>query len=211
MAEIIPAIIARDFKDLETKLGVLDGLTRWRQLDVTDGLFASPTSFQEPDLLEELDGQGKIEVHLMIERPEYYLPKWLRVADRVIVHFEATEKLDEVLRYFTELPIESGLAVLLHTPLQKILPWVPHFKLIQLMGIAQIGAQGQPFDKKVIERVKFLRARFPDVTIAVDGGISLPNAKELLAAGVNNLVVGSAIWQAKDPVAALKKFQALLK
>ncbi|MEK7554105.1 MAG: HisA/HisF-related TIM barrel protein, partial [Patescibacteria group bacterium] len=69
--------------------------------------------------------------------------------------------------------------------------------------------QGQPFDKRVLEKIKTFRAQHPEVTLQVDGGVSIENAKELLNLGVSNLVVGSAIVRAKNPSAVIAKFESL--
>ena len=82
--------------------------------------------------------------------------------------------------------------------------------VVQLMGIAKLGEQGLPFDERVIRRVQILRQRLPNLAIAVDGGVNLDNAPTLIAAGATRLVVGSALWRAKDLPKALKQWQQLL-
>jgi ribulose-phosphate 3-epimerase len=80
---------------------------------------------------------------------------------------------------------------------------------VQFMGIAKIGAQGQPFDERVLEKVRVFHARHPDVPIQVDGGVSVKNAKKLLSSGVSTLVMGSGILRAKDPAALIAEIEAL--
>ena len=75
------------------------------------------------------------------------------------------------------------------------------------MGIERIGFQGEPFDHRVVQKIKALRAHFPHVTISVDGGVSLQTVPELVAAGANRLVVGSAIMNQPDIDAALADFE----
>lgn len=205
--EIIPAIIAPDFRSVEHKLNKIDGLTAWAQLDVMDGLFAPETSFNEPALLQELNGKVKIEAHLMIEEPESELPDWLLVTDRVIVHYEATQRLDEILDQINLSTVKAGVALLLPTPVEKIAAYLNKVDLIQLMGIKAIGYHGHPLDERVFEKIRLLRALNPDVKIAIDGGVNLDNAKRLIKAGATQLVIGSALWESKNLAATIKSFQ----
>src|SRR3989344_6081836 len=78
-------------------------------------------------------------------------------------------------------------------------------------SVVEIGEQGHSFDNRVLEKVKRLRALAPNVIIQIDGGVNLKTAKLAFEAGVDNLVVGSAIWQTPDPLISLKNFQSLLK
>ena len=77
------------------------------------------------------------------------------------------------------------------------------------MGIARIGRQGEPFDERVYEQVRVFRERHPDLPVQVDGGVSLKNAKKLLALGVSTLVIGSGILRAEDPITAVTAFENL--
>jgi ribulose-phosphate 3-epimerase len=211
MAEIIPAIIGRDFKEIKSKINQVEGLVHWVQIDIADGLFAPAYTWENSEDLFELNGKTKVEVHLMVEQPEHYVTDWLKVADRVIIHLESTYQLPLILKQFEPLPVKFGLALLLETPLEKLAEYQNQVDLIQLMSIEKIGRHGEGFDERAPARVKALRAKWPDVTISVDGGINLENGRRLVAAGADNLVVGSEIWNSQDVAATIKKFQKLLK
>ena len=207
--QIIPAIVPRDFKELADKLGRLEGLVEWAQIDIADGLFAPNITWENaPDLLQ-LDGKIKLEVHLMIEQPELYLAEWQKVVDRIIVHPEATAQLPQILKQLEHSPVKLGLALLLETPLETLAPYFESVKLIQLMSIAKIGHQGEPFAPAALERVRRLRELAPSVTISVDGGVSLENAQALVAAGADHLVIGSAIWQSGDVVKTINELKLI--
>ena len=77
------------------------------------------------------------------------------------------------------------------------------------MGIARIGRQGQPFDRRVFEKIKTFHAKHPEIVLQVDGGVSLENTHRLLAFGVSDLVVGSALLKAHDIADAFALFEAL--
>jgi pentose-5-phosphate-3-epimerase len=77
-------------------------------------------------------------------------------------------------------------------------PYIPKIDYVQFMGIATIGKQGEPFDRRVIERVQSFRRRHPEIPVQVDGGVTSRTAPELLFAGVSRLIVGHALQEAKD-------------
>ena len=77
------------------------------------------------------------------------------------------------------------------------------------MSIARIGRQGQPFDKRVFEKIKTFHAKYPEIILQVDGGVSLENAQRLISLGVSNLVVGSALLKVNDPSSEFAKFEKL--
>jgi ribulose-phosphate 3-epimerase len=79
--------------------------------------------------------------------------------------------------------------------------------VVQLMSIATIGSYGAGFQESVLEKIRALRKKYPSVTIEIDGGVSLENAKTLIDAGVNNLIVGSAIWNAGDIQKTIQDFK----
>ncbi len=208
MAEIIPAIVSHDFAVVRERVALLEGLSDWVHLDVADGLFVAGYTWQGAEQLQALDGKIKIEIHLMVEQPEKDLTDWLRVADRLLIHPESTEHLNEILNQASE-HVEIGLAILLETPLESLAEFLTRVKAVQLMGIKRLGQHGEPFEEAVISRVQFLRTRYPGVKISIDGGVNGETGRRCLAAGADRLVVGSAIWQSSDPLNVLRLLQTI--
>jgi len=211
--EIIPSIIAKEFSEIKDKISHLEGLTNWVEIDVIDGLLASNLTWpfglrQAPEDLKEIAGKIKIDAHLMIENPETVIEDWLDVADRLVVHYEATSDLDKIIELAGP-HISLALALELETPVEKIYPYLNKIKLMQLMSISKIGFAGQPFDEHVLEKIKTLKADWPDVKIIVDGGINLEIGQRLKEAGADGLVVGSQIWQSSSVEEVVKSFQNL--
>ena len=123
MTEIIPAILEQDFKIIAKKITQVEGLTNWVQIDVADGLFVPGYTWENFEDLNQVDGKIKIEVHLMIEQPEHYLADWMQVADRIIVHHEATENILKIIESFEPVPVKLGVALLLPTSLAVLEPY----------------------------------------------------------------------------------------
>jgi ribulose-phosphate 3-epimerase len=210
MAEIVPAILSENFADIARQLKLVEGKVAWAQIDIADGIFVPHHTWERADDLKEVEGKLKLEIHLMIDQPEHYIAEWLQVADRILVHPESTTQLTEIWRVMENRSVQLGVALLLDTPLEVIKPVAEHLALVQLMGIKKVGQQGQEFDEKVLERVTLLRERYPNVKISVDGGVSLSNAAQLVAAGADYLVVGSALWRTADPLATLQQFNDII-
>ena len=216
--EIIPAILPRDFAEIEEKIGLINGLAKTVQIDVCDGQFTSEPSWpyrkRDDDfekLIHEQEGfpgweDEDFEIDLMANRPEELVEDWVRAgASRIVIHIEAKGDVKKALVILGG-RVEIGLALSEGTSLDAIEPYCEHINFIQLMGIDQIGFQGQAFDEKVIGRIKEAKLKYPTLPISIDGGVSLDNARELIAAGADRLVVGSAIFDSDNPTEALERF-----
>ncbi|MFA6446075.1 MAG: hypothetical protein WCW14_02380 [Candidatus Paceibacterota bacterium] len=172
---------------------------------------------------DELD----YEIDLMVKDPEQVIDDWIRAgAKRIVIHFESTKFLKNILAELRKkyepmrenlLGIEIGLAIGLETPNTEIYPYLSRVDdeglmpvdFVQFMGIRHEGFQGEPFAEEVYGKIREMRARFPDIMISVDGGVSLEDAPKLLEAGANRLIAGSAVFGSKDIGSAIKAFQAL--
>ena len=208
--QIIPAIIGKDFDEVKKKIKRIEGLVEWIQVDVMDGIFTEALSWQCFDL----PGRDnlKVELHLMVKDPQINLDKWLEVGvDRILIHYESTDekKLEEILDELNDAEVEAGIALKLETPIDVIDTFIDKIDVVQLMSIATIGSYGQPFDERVYDKIRSLRAKYPGVTIEIDGGVSLDNAQKLIDAGADNLVVGSAIFKSKDIEETINNFKSL--
>jgi ribulose-phosphate 3-epimerase len=210
--EIIPAIMPQKFEDIEDLTSLVRYSVQTVQLDLMDGKYAPestwPFNYGTDRDLVALEAQDialpfwedmNYELDLMVERPEERLDTWLGIgASRVIFHYasihdwEKIKKIDLGVRNF----IELGLAITLHDDFESICTLIDDnvVDFIQVMGIAQIGYQGEPFEEESLEIISNLRERYPDITISVDGGVSLDTIADLYDAGVNRFVSGSGVY-----------------
>ena len=230
--EIIPAVMPRSLADLKEKMSLVKGLVPLVQIDVMDGVFVLeagwPYTAGGPQEFSKFSDEGEglplwkdidVEADLMVSDPRDVIDDWLRAgAKRVVVHVEGVEDVPTLL---SELSAsfagdhsaigmgELGLALNIDTSLDRITPFVEAVDFIQFMGIARIGFQEEPFDERVIEKIKRLRGKHPDTIISVDGGVHLDSTLRLLEAGANRLVVGSAIFESGDIKGTIEKFKHL--
>jgi ribulose-phosphate 3-epimerase len=233
MSIVIPAILPRSRSDLEEKLARLIDIRAVTavQIDAVDGRFATPACwpYTLPGALASFLRAGATLSHrdrftydadLMVDSPESAANAWSALgATRLTIHVESARSLSRTIealrthhghaRDFAPGLFSLGLALGTATDLALITPHLIHVDYVQLMGIANIGKQGQPFDRRVLEKVRTLRRLDASITIQIDGGVTLANAHELLLAGADRLVVGHDIWSSKDIAAEIAKFDAL--
>jgi len=138
---------------------------------------------------------------------------WLALgATRLTFHAESASSLPRLLtdarKQFGHI-VTVGVAINVTSELALIEPSLGDVEYVQFMGIAHIGRQGQPFDSRVLEKIRVFHRRHPHIRMQVDGGVSFDSAKTLIALGVSNLVIGSGIVRAGDPAAAVAAFDAL--
>lgn len=219
--EIIPAILPLDFAEVVDKTELMQGLVETVQIDVCDGQFTSePTwPYRKHDdnfdkiLREEegLPGWEKLnfEIDLMANKPEEKVDEWVSAgATRIIIHAEAKGDVGRAIGIL-EGRVEVGLALNIETDLEVINTHREKIQFVQLMGIDHIGFQHQAFDDKVLGKIREVRMKYPGLPISIDGGVSLETAPDLIAAGADRLVAGSAIYNADNPIEAVEKFRQL--
>lgn len=214
MVEIIPAIIAQNYQELEEKIKAVEGLCEWVQIDVMDGKFVLQKTFNRPIDLANLKTNLKLEAHLMIEHPWNFIDDWLAAGvKRIIVHYEAVGFRSDEERVFEEMIAECHLAgcefsIALNpeTPIDVLDPYILKIDTVQIMGVKP-GRAGQPFMPHDLLKVEYLREKYPNVKIELDGGVNLETAPAILKAGVDMLIVGSAIWQAEDKKSVIEKLK----
>lgn len=223
MIEIIPAIMPKDYEHLDEMMSLFVGVVPLVQLDIMDGKFVPARTWPYPKdphfevISKEEEGMPRwedinFEVDLMIENPELAVPKWVNAgASRIIVHVESMRDFETIRNAVPEGLIELGLAINTTTLLSAIEPYLDRVDFVQCMGIAKIGFQGQPFDERVLEYVRALRAAHPNLPISIDGSVNFDTARALVDAGATRLVSGSAILEADDFTQAIAHLEDLVQ
>ena len=134
------------------------------------------------------------DVHLMIDSPERYLEDFKAAgADIITVHAEATKHLHRTVTKIKELGLKAGVSINPATPLSAIELVLSEVDMVLIMSVNP-GFGGQKFIPFTIDKIKKLREMAPDVDIEVDGGVNQDNIGELVRAGANVLVAGTAVF-----------------
>ncbi|MGD0402872.1 MAG: ribulose-phosphate 3-epimerase [Candidatus Acidiferrales bacterium] len=213
--EIAPSILAANFARLGDEIRMVEQAgAEVIHVDVMDGHFVPNISIGIP-VVESLRKATRLplDVHLMIERPEEYIERFVRAgATRVLVHEEATVHLDRALSMIREHGAEAGAVINPATPVAMLGEVLDKVDTVLVMSVNP-GFGGQKFIRGALEKIRQLnqwRTRYnASFRIEVDGGVDLGNIAELAQAGANTFVAGSSIFHASDPAGATRQLRKL--
>ena len=191
-----PSILAADFGKLAEQIKITEeNGARYLHLDVMDGVFVPSISFGMPVIKSIRKYSSQVfDVHLMIENPERYLDDFkVAGADIITVHAEATKHLHRTVTAIKELGLKAGVSLNPATPLSAIELVLSEVDMVLIMSVNP-GFGGQKFIPFTLDKIRKLREMAPDIDIEVDGGVNKDNVAELVRAGANVLVAGTAVF-----------------
>ena len=198
MIQVIPAIIAKDFEELKEKIGRVEPYVEWVQFDIIDGQFANNHSWNSPEDLKQLETNLKLEAHLLIKNPEEVIDDWIDSGlERIVFHYSATQKHQEIIEKVKKAGLEVGLAINPEVPIKVVDQYINQLDLVIVMTVNP-GWSGQEFIEDGLGKIKQLRDKYPDVKIGVDGGVNLETAPKIIEAGANILFSGSFILNSQN-------------
>ncbi|OGG62739.1 hypothetical protein A3C87_01385 [Candidatus Kaiserbacteria bacterium RIFCSPHIGHO2_02_FULL_49_34] len=212
--DVVPAIIPTSAADLVEKLAVAGVFADEVQIDIVDGVFAKPASWPfANDSLSELASfkrpkDLKLELDLMVEKPLEFLDACIALKPtRVVIHIESIDDIDAIIAHSKTHDYILGIGVSLDTPIKYIETLdASDIGYFQIMGIATIGSQGQPFDERVLTKIREVLGCCAEHPVSIDGAVNAETIPRLYTAGASRFVVGSAIWNTENPA---KAFEAL--
>lgn len=211
--EIAPSILAANFTALGEEVRAVEQAgASVIHVDVMDGHFVPNISMGVP-VVASLRKATRLplDVHLMIERPGDYIEAFAKAgANRIIAHQEATVHLDRIVEHIHEQGCEAGVAINPATPVMLIREVLDRADTVLVMTVNP-GFGGQEFIPQTLSKIRELRELRSRYTygfrIEVDGGVTLENAGELVAAGSETLVAGTSIFHTSDPGAAVRQMR----
>ena len=212
--KLAPSILSADFSDLGQALSQCElGGAPWVHVDVMDNQFV-PNLTIGPPVVKSLRFKTEkiLDVHMMVVEPEKLVEPFAKAgADIITFHIEATSDPQGVIDLIRSTGKEVGISLKPSTPISTIEPYFDQIDLILVMSVDP-GFGGQGYIEGSTERIKEIKQKLIEqclqdrVLIEVDGGIKLHNAKEVVDAGADVLVAGSAIFGTDDPVQTMKDF-----
>ena len=211
-----PSILAADFKVLgqEMKKTEENGAA-YIHFDVMDGMFVPSISFGMPVLASIHDATEQfMDAHLMVQEPIRYVEAFQKAgADCVTVHLEACEDVKTTLDKIHACGMKAGLAVNPETDVKELVPYLEDVEMILIMSVHP-GFGGQKFIPGSLDKIREVRAMLNEknleTDIQADGGIYVENVREVLDAGANVIVAGSAVFRG-DAGENTAKFMEILK
>ncbi len=216
MAKLSPSILNADFSNLGAELALLESNgVEYLHLDIMDGNYVPNLSFGAGVVQALRAHTGLIfDAHLMVENPDAYLEAFAEAgADIVTVHPETTKHLHRTLSRIRELNMKAGVCLNPSTH-PNVLDYIWDVTDLVLLMSVNPGFGGQSYiektDEKIIRIKNAIDAQDRKILLEVDGGVKRLEAERLAALGVDLLVVGSDIFQAKDKAERIREYHSIL-
>ncbi|MEP6698705.1 MAG: ribulose-phosphate 3-epimerase [Verrucomicrobiota bacterium] len=213
---VAPSVLAANFGNLAVDVQRAETAgADWLHLDIMDGHFVDNISFG-PALVKTVRGLTSLplDVHLMIEHPDHYLPRFVEAgANSITVHVEPEAKHDvaKTLRAIRAAGCGAGLSLNPGTPFEAVEPHLAEIDLLLIMTVHP-GFGGQPFRPDMMEKVKRARdwraAHSVRLHLEVDGGINAETARLSIENGADVLVAGTSIFRTEDYAKAIRALRA---
>ena len=219
MMILAPSLLAADFKNLDRELKTIqENGAEYLHFDVMDGMFVPSISFGMP-VLQSIRPITKIvcDAHLMVTEPIRYVEAFAKAgADLITVHVEACKDIHATIAKIREFGMKVGVSICPDTPVSAVSELLDKVDMVLIMSVHP-GFGGQKFIPESLDKIRELRAmideRGVNVDIQVDGGIYTHNVEEVVKAGANIIVAGSAVFNGdvaqntRDMLALIKKYE----
>lgn len=219
MMILAPSILAADFKELGKEIQTIEeNGAQYLHFDVMDGMFVPSISFGVP-VLESIRPATKLvcDAHLMVTEPIRYVEAFAKAgADLITVHLEACEDINATIEKIRACGCKVGVSICPDTPVISVKNLLKKVDMILIMSVHP-GFGGQAFIPESLDKIRELKAMIDAeglrVDIQVDGGIYTHNVEEVIEAGANVIVAGSAIFKGdtanntKEMLEILKRYE----
>lgn len=201
MVKIAPSILSADFSKLGEEVTKLhDAGADFIHIDVMDGEFVPNITFGMPVIKAIRNKTDKVfDVHLMINNPQRYIDEFIAAgADIITIHYEAEKHLDRAIQYIKSKGVKAAVALNPATPTMVLKDIISNLDMVLIMSVNP-GFGGQKFIPYALDKIRevkemAIKANNSNILIQVDGGVDKSNVKDVIEAGANVIVAGSAVF-----------------
>lgn len=200
MIKLSPSILACDYNILGTQVKeAYEAGAKYMHLDVMDGLFVPSISLGMPVIKSLRKATDVVfDTHLMINEPIRYIDDFVEAGSDIITfHLEATDKVEETINKIKAAKVKAGIVINPETPVEAIRPYLSMVDMVLIMSVHP-GFGGQKYIPEATDKIRQARKLIDEagynIDLEVDGGVNLSNVKEVLEAGANVIVAGSAVF-----------------
>lgn len=216
MIKLAPSLLSADFACIAEQIAAVEEAgAAYLHVDVMDGRFV-PAITWGPKVVADLRRVSRLplDCHLMIEHPEQQVDAFREAGAAIITfHLEATPHAQGLLAHIRKGGAKAGIAICPQTPVAMLEDLIDDCDLVLVMSVNP-GRGGQAFIPRSMEKLREARAlidrRRSQCELEVDGGVGEQNLHEVVAAGANVIVMGSAVFNGGDPGGKLRRLRALL-
>ena len=207
MIEILPGILATTKEQFNEMVEKIQPFVSMIHVDTADGVFTK-TKCVGPEVVGGVPADVEIDLHMMVEKPENVLSRWLALPQvkRITFHIEATDKIQEIIDTIHGTGKEAGIALNPETPIEAIEPFVSMVDCVQFMSVHP-GEYGADFQPEVLNKMAEFHQKFPQIKIAIDGGVNPERMLGMIASGASVFISGGYVMNSDDPRQALSELE----